>query len=90
MLKKRIRKLLQAFVLGDTIERVIAREVSNLPATHVVKSVEYVTIGLEDGDILVFPSSISSDDFREITSAIGQGRRIGVASADNISVIKLS
>ena len=90
MLKKRIRKLLQVFVLGDTIDSVVAQEVSKLPATHVVQSVEYVTVQLEDGDILVFPSSISSEDFREITSAIGHGRRVGIAAADNISIIKLS
>jgi len=86
MLKKRIRKLLQAFVLGDDADKFVTDIVSNSQPI----SVEYVSINLDDGDILVFPSSLSDEDFKKITSLIPSGKRIVVAASDGVSVIRLS
>lgn len=75
MLKMRIRKALQRFVFGDEI-----------PTARV----EYVHLDLRDGDLLIFPSSVSDGDFRAITSMIDTGKRVAVVTADNVSVVRLS
>lgn len=96
MLKKMVQSTLQEIVSGNGFlamlcQRLYESELFRQMLGQVVDEIAPpVVLSLDDGDIIVVPGNITQDDFERISEMLPRKKRIGVISADNVRLLKLS
>ena len=78
--------------IKSSFSRVGVRAIVDEAVSEAVsEGLKHIVITVDENDFLVFPSAgIGSAEFARLTSAIPEGKRVGVIAADDIKILRLT